>query len=136
MIMYSALIKTSASKGLQASNPRGFGFEPVTRTTVAAAPAWLSGRSATAAIQPAHGQTASLLVGGEYVFQAAHRDRGLSLKDALDDTRDLGEAYAPLQKGFDGDLIGGVEHCWRRPALFRGLPRQPQTGKALLVGRA
>src|ERR1044072_1403660 len=81
------------------------------------------------------GRRARLSIDFEHHVEARHRPRLVRLHHALDDARDVREAYAPFEEGLDRHLVRGVQSRRERAARAQGPIGQAQTRETLEVGR-
>ena len=76
------------------------------------------------------GLATGLGVGGENVVDGVEFGARGTLEDAFDDFRDAGEGETILEKGGDGDFVGGVECGGMRATFLHGFAGQAEAGEA------
>ena len=89
--------------------------------------------------QEVTGQTSRNMVNGEGRFDAGRvgqKPTGRSRSNVASTSAAIAGNEMPAGDEFrDRDLVGGIEHCRRRPARLHGLARQRQRGKPDGIGR-
>src|SRR5215204_2492141 len=81
------------------------------------------------------GRGARLLVHFEHHVEVRHRPRLVRVHHALDDARDVRQAYVATEEGTDRLLVGGVHRRRERPARAQGAVGEAQARETFHVGR-